>query len=177
VARAKALERARRLERHDDALCVGEAGELGRELDLRDRGAGAPERGCGRFHRLGALRRRKRPLLGSADSDARRRRPRSWRERPGERLDEEGQVLHLAREETQRVERRASGFTPVSGVHPKVGFSPTTPQKEAGRMTEPAVCVPIAAGTMRAATAAADPLDEPPGVREGSRGLRVRPGA
>jgi hypothetical protein len=44
-------------------------------------------------------------------------------------------------------------------------------------MTEPFVCVPSATGTMRAATAAADPLDEPPGVRAGSCGLRVFPGA
>jgi hypothetical protein len=38
------------------------------------------------------------------------------------------------------------------------------PQKAAGRITEPAVCVPNAIGTIPAATAAADPADEPPGV-------------
>ena len=32
-------------------------------------------------------------------------------------------------------------------------------------MTEPPTCVPSAAGTMRAATAAAEPEDDPPGVR------------
>ena len=37
--------------------------------------------------------------------------------------------------------------------------------------------MPVAAGTMRAATAAALPLEEPPGVRDTSHGLRVGPGA
>ena len=44
-------------------------------------------------------------------------------------------------------------------------------------MVEPVVCVPIATGTMKSATAAAEPLDEPPGVRDKSRGLCVLPGA
>jgi len=43
-------------------------------------------------------------------------------------------------------------------------------------MTEPLVWVPRATGTKPAATAAADPLDEPPGVRARSRGFRVGPG-
>jgi hypothetical protein len=43
-------------------------------------------------------------------------------------------------------------------------------------MVEPVVCVPSASGTMQSATAAADPLDEPPGVRAGSWGWRVLPG-
>ena len=60
---------------------------------------------------------------------------------------------------------------------PKLGLNPTTPQKAAGRMTEPLVCEPTASGTMPAATAAAEPLDEPPGLCAGSCGLRVLPGA
>ena len=59
---------------------------------------------------------------------------------------------------------------------PWVGFSATLPQKAAGRMMEPPTWVPMAAGTMRAATAAAEPEEEPPGVRAGSKGLRVGPG-
>jgi len=47
---------------------------------------------------------------------------------------------------------------------------------EAGRMVEPVVWVPIAIGTMKSATAAAEPLEEPPGVRVRSCGLRVGPG-
>ena len=59
---------------------------------------------------------------------------------------------------------------------PKVGLKPTTPQKAAGRTTEPAVWVPMAAATIPSATAAADPLEEPPGVRPASRGFVVGPG-
>ncbi len=44
-------------------------------------------------------------------------------------------------------------------------------------MTEPPVCVPTASGTMPAATAAAEPLDEPPGVCSTFAGLRVCDGA
>ncbi len=61
-------------------------------------------------------------------------------------------------------------------MSPKVGLKPNTPQKAAGRMTEPPVCVPTAAGTMPAATAAAEPEEEPPGVCSRFTGLRVRDG-
>ena len=37
-------------------------------------------------------------------------------------------------------------------------------------------CEPVAAGTMPAPTAAPLPLDEPPGVRAVSQGLRAGPG-
>ena len=60
---------------------------------------------------------------------------------------------------------------------PCVGFRATLPQNPAGRMIEPPTCVPMAAGSMRAATAAADPEEEPPGVRVESNGLRVGPGS
>ena len=43
-------------------------------------------------------------------------------------------------------------------------------------MIEPPTCVPIAAGIIRAPTAAAEPEEEPPGVRDGSNGLVVGPG-
>ena len=43
-------------------------------------------------------------------------------------------------------------------------------------MIEPPTWVPIATGTMLAPTAAAEPDDEPPGVRSGSNGLVVGPG-
>jgi hypothetical protein len=42
-------------------------------------------------------------------------------------------------------------------------------------MIEPFVCVPSATGASFAATAAADPLDAPPGVRVTSRGFLVGP--
>ncbi len=43
-------------------------------------------------------------------------------------------------------------------------------------MIEPPVCVPKATGTIRSATAAAEPLDDPPGVCAGLRGFVVGPG-
>jgi hypothetical protein len=43
-------------------------------------------------------------------------------------------------------------------------------------MIEPPTCVPSAIGTISAATAAAEPDDEPPGVRAGSHGFIVGPG-
>src|SRR5579859_1008449 len=51
------------------------------------------------------------------------------------------------------------------------------PQKAAGRITEPTVCVPRARGQKPAATAAAEPLLEPPGVCAALCGLRVGPGS
>src|SRR5271155_827107 len=62
-------------------------------------------------------------------------------------------------------------------IAPNVGLSAKTPQKLAGRMVEPRAWVPSAAGSIPAATAAALPLDDPPGVRRVSNGLRVRAGS
>src|SRR5262249_17430960 len=67
-------------------------------------------------------------------------------------------------------------LTPAYGSSPKEGFSAATPKKEAGPIVEPPVCVPIANGKNPAATAAAEPEDEPPGVRAESCGLVVGPG-
>src|SRR6185503_15964663 len=58
---------------------------------------------------------------------------------------------------------------------PYVGFRPETPASAAGWRIEPPVSVPVAAGVMRAATAAAEPPDEPPGTRCKSQGLRTGP--
>src|SRR4051812_20698012 len=66
---------------------------------------------------------------------------------------------------------------PLRLMRPYVGLSPTTPQSAAGWRTEPPVSEPRAAGTMRAATATAEPPDEPPGTRVGSHGLRAGPNA
>ena len=55
-----------------------------------------------------------------------------------------------------------NGRMPSVDSTPSPGLYPTTPQKAAGRITEPFVWVPMAAGTNPAATAAADPLEDPP---------------
>src|SRR5215207_7849118 len=67
----------------------------------------------------------------------------------------------------------ACASTPGRGMAPKVGLKPYTPQKEAGRITEPLVCVPTASGTIWQPTAAAEPADDPPGVCAWLCGLRV----
>ena len=49
------------------------------------------------------------------------------------------------------------------------------PQKLAGPRIDPPVSVPIDSGTIAAASALPDPLDEPLGVRARSQGLRAGP--
>src|SRR6185437_621911 len=64
----------------------------------------------------------------------------------------------------------ASGYTPSSGTRPQVVFRPAIPQQAAGIRTEPPVSVPRATSASPAATATAEPLDDPPGSRPGSSG-------
>src|SRR5689334_23354530 len=63
------------------------------------------------------------------------------------------------------------------GVSPRPGFRPTRPQQAAGMRIEPPPSLAPAHGTMPAATAAADPPEDPPGVRPRSQGLRAGPHA
>jgi hypothetical protein len=51
---------------------------------------------------------------------------------------------------------------------------PEMPVKAAGWRIEPPVSVPVAAGTMRAATAAEEPPEEPPAVSAAVSPLRRR---
>ena len=55
------------------------------------------------------------------------------------------------------------------------GLIPVIPQNAAGWRMEPPVSVPEATGASPAATAAALPLELPPGARVSSQGLRVGP--
>jgi len=55
-----------------------------------------------------------------------------------------------------------NGTTPVRPIKPKVGLIPTVPQRKQGLRTEPPVSVPSAPIARPAATAAAEPLLEPP---------------
>src|SRR5437763_14996347 len=66
---------------------------------------------------------------------------------------------------------QANGITPSDGTAPIVGLKPTMPVNAAGRMTSPAVCVSTVPGQTRAATAAAEPLLDPPGDRPSPQGL------
>ena len=65
----------------------------------------------------------------------------------------------------------ASGYTPSTDTRPQVVFRPAIPQQAAGIRTEPPVSVPRATSASPAATATAEPLDDPPGIRRGSAGF------
>jgi hypothetical protein len=61
------------------------------------------------------------------------------------------------------------------GTRPNCPFNPANPVNEAGIRTDPPLSVPSAKGVMPAATEAAAPALEPPGVLARFRGLRVMP--
>src|SRR5215469_3425702 len=71
----------------------------------------------------------------------------------------------------------ANATNPNRLTRPYVGFTPTTPQNAAGWRTEPPVSEPSAIGTTPAATAAAEPPEEPPGTRVQSMGFSAGPNA
>src|SRR3546814_10670801 len=71
----------------------------------------------------------------------------------------------------------AKAMRPDREMRPKVGLAPTTPHRAAGWRMEPPVSEPREMGAKPAATAAADPREEPPGPREVSSGFRVGPKA
>src|SRR6516164_833719 len=59
------------------------------------------------------------------------------------------------------------------GTRPRVALSPTRPQNDAGMRVDPPPSEDMPIGSMPAATAAAEPPEEPPGVRSSFQGLRV----
>src|SRR5881409_440117 len=69
----------------------------------------------------------------------------------------------------------ANAISPKREIRPYVGLSPTTPHSAAGCRTEPPVSVPSAQTASPAATAAAEPPDDPPGTVARSHGLRTGP--
>src|ERR1700754_1978246 len=68
-----------------------------------------------------------------------------------------------------------AGIIPVCATMPSVGFRPTRLHHDAGKRTEPPESVPSAPKHIRVATAAAEPLDEPPVTRSSAHGLRTGP--
>ena len=65
----------------------------------------------------------------------------------------------------------ASGITPASVMRPWLGRIPKRPHRLAGMRIEPPVSLPSAKSTSLPATAAAEPEDEPPGMRPGAATL------
>ena len=68
-----------------------------------------------------------------------------------------------------------SDMQPCRLTRPKVGRRPEAPQARQGETMLPSVSLPIAKPTSPAATAEAEPADEPLDPRRGSHGLRVMP--
>src|ERR1700737_4831283 len=62
-----------------------------------------------------------------------------------------------------------------SGLRARVGFKPNTPDAEAGMRIEPPPSLACATGTMRAATAAPAPPEDPPEECSRFQGFRVGP--
>src|SRR5207244_6544766 len=69
----------------------------------------------------------------------------------------------------------ASGKQPSVGTRSNVGLKPTTPQQAAGIRIEPPESLPSAASARPAASAAAEPPDEPPAIRPGAIGFGTVP--
>ena len=121
-----------------------------------------------------AVRRRSRGLAESAlhfgiqatvNRPGRSRQPIRGRSRPSRLTHgapQERHVVDRRGEQPDLVESRGEGQDASVGSRPKEGLSPTTPQNDAGRMTDPCVWLPNANGIILSATAAAEPLDEPP---------------
>jgi hypothetical protein len=61
------------------------------------------------------------------------------------------------------------------GTRPGVPRIALTPQNAAGMRRLPPVSLPVQIGSMSVASATADPPDDPPQVRDVSKGLRVAP--
>ena len=81
----------------------------------------------------------------------------------------------MLRDEADRVEGRSSETPPRREIRPGVVFNPKTPQNAAGIRIDPPVSLATASGTIPAATAAAEPPLEPPGIRPRCHGLLVEP--
>src|SRR5581483_1817242 len=67
------------------------------------------------------------------------------------------------------------GAWPRCGTRLDVGLCEKTPHRCAGTRSEPLISDPSSSGTYPAARAAADPPEDPPGVRLRSQGLFVVP--
>ena len=68
-----------------------------------------------------------------------------------------------------------SAIAPLRDTRPYVGRSPVTPQYAEGVPIEPEVSLPSAYGTIPPATAAAEPLDDPPDQRSMFQGFLPGP--
>ena len=154
---AQPLQQQPRLRDRPDAVGV--------DRDVAERGRPASSRCAG-----GPARAPRRPRTApAAVAPSWRRRARSRRGRRAARRSRA-----TVRVSTPSCTRNCSPSSGACDTRPRCGLRPTRPQHDAGMRSEPPPSLPCASGTMPAATAAALPPDEPPGVRAGSQGFRVR---
>ena len=136
------------------SLRIAKAGKGGKRRTIGERGAGAAEALACCLECRNGRGLRLRPGLGAIDTDARPRR-RLFRYEvaaAGERGDEEGDILDAAGEAADRVEAGRQDLGARRRHQPEARLVATTPQNDAGRRIEPAVCVPKASGIMKSAT-------------------------
>ncbi len=155
----------------------GHRGSSGNRAPLVPR-RGLPKRARGR-RRSGLRGRRVRHDAGdrTAQRDARcaagRRGPACAGVRPASTAKPEGRVGHRGGEDAVLGQAEPVVGADTGRHHAAARLEPTRPQQAAGMRTEPRPSLPCAIGTSPAATAAAAPPDEPPGVRSVRHGLRV----
>ena len=116
-----------------------------------------------------------RPRRGSAPRAWRGRRARSRRGRRGRRASRRCRAPSARSRRWSRRRAAARRRPGPNGISPRPALSPNRPQQAAGMRIEPPPSLAPATGTMPAATAAAAPPEEPPGVRPRSQGLRAGP--
>ena len=98
--------------------------------------------------------------------------PGSWRAR----TSRAAAVSATDRVRTPLVASPSTSTVPLV-IKPRVAFRPTSPVQDAGTRIEAPPSAACAIGAIPAATATPAPLDDPPGVRSGSQGLREIPRA
>ena len=146
---------------------------------LRNRGPRRRVRPAARALRPNASARSLRSV-GTAVADPRRLPKQADREpgqarlrsRPaGQHRPHQRDVRDAPRHRPDRVERRTEREAPSIGISPHCDLSPTISQAADGSRIEQPVSVPSARSHRPAASAAAEPLDEPPVVLPGWAGL------
>ena len=126
--------------------------------------------GCRRARARTGRRRPVRALRSAARGRSGARRPR-WRGGSRRRARESGSQSARRAPSGRHGRGCASGTTPASETSPRVGLIADVPERADGMRSEPAVSVPVAAGTIRAARAAAEPPLEPPAERSSAHGF------
>lgn len=94
---------------------------------------------------------------------------------PLQRVVHRRQIAHAARKGPDMIQTRDKWMATGSRQAAKGGFQAINPAQDAGTRMEPLVSVPSEKCTSPAATAAAEPPDEPPAMRVRSCGLCVAP--